>query len=311
MNPMPTPPRRAGFTLIELAMVVALLALLATLAISKYGGIRDSSARQVSAVNLQGVSEAVGTYLAFHDGRGLDRLDALVPHGAGRVAGETFDYAADALYAGPAAPDPANRGLSDGLRGVLCAYGLSAAEAESLRRDLGLAHVLRHATRPGELDLRGDDGSYAPGWASVADANASACLAAAPTNGFAVAAVDPRRLAGALVYRAMGQPLPLATRDPDARNLSDADIPAALDASGGRLVAFGLGPGASLLGNSRGGLESCPHSEAIAPDRYRSYVLLVRLVHTAAGTCRAEFAGVIDPEGRPADAARRDLLAAP
>lgn len=302
------PHRRSGFTLIELAMVVALLALLATLAISKYGGIRDSSARQVSAVNLQGVSEAVGAYLAFHGGRGLDRLDALVPKDASSIAEEAFRYDGSApLYVGPRDATPSNRGLTDGLRSVLCAYGLSVAEATALRRDLGLSHVLRHATRPEDLDVRGDDGSYAPSWASITDPGASACIAVAPTNGFAVAAIDPRRLAGADIYRAMGQLVPLTTRDATERNLADADITDALDASGGRLVAFGLGQGASLLGNSRGGLETCPYSEAVAPENYRNYVLLVRLIHAPDGVCRAEFAGVIDPEGRAADAARRDL----
>ena len=304
-TPRSLPPN--GFTLIELAMVVALLALLATLAVSKYAGLRDSSARQVSAVNQRSVSESVGTYLAFNGGRGLDYLDALVPHRAAGVPGGTFEYGGGKLYAGPAVATPRNRGLSDGLRSVLCVYGLTAPEATALRRDLGLAHVLRHAVSAADLEATGSDGSLPPGWADPLRADASACIAVAPTNDFAVAAIDPRFEAGALIYQAMGQNLPLTRRQADGQNIADADVLAAIDASGGRLIAFGLGQRASLVGNSRGGLEVCPYSEAVAPDRYRNYILLVRLVHLPGTACRAEFAGVIDPEGRAADAAQRDL----
>ena len=300
-------PRSAGFTLIELAMVVALLALLATLAISKYSGVRDSSARQVSAVNQQSVSEAVGVFLAFNGGRGLDYLDALVPHRAGNVAEGRFEYGGAKLYAGPAVATPRNRGLTDDLRAVLAVYGLTAAEAGALRRDLGLSHVLRHAVSAADLDATGSDGSLPPTGSDPLRADASACVVATPTNGFAVAAVDPRFEAGARIYQAMGQHLPVTRRQADGQNIADADVLAAIDAAGGRLVAFGLGPRASLVGNSRGGLESCPYSEAVAPERYRNYILLVRLVHTAGDACRAEFAGAIDPEGRAMEGARRDL----
>ena len=298
---------RNGFTLIELAMVVALLALLATLAVSKYAGLRDSSARKVSAVNQRSVSESVGTYLAFNGGRGLDYLDALVPRGAASVPGGTFDYGGGKLYAGPAVATPRNRGLADGLRAVLAVYGLTAAEADALRRDLGLVHVLRHAVNSADLDATGSDGSLPPSWADPLRAETSACIVATPTNDFAVAAIDPRFESGALIYQAMGQHLPITRRQADGQNIADADVLSAIDASGGRLVAFGLGQRASIVGNSRGGLEVCPYSEAVAPDRYRNYILLVRLVHTSGTACRAEFAGAIDPEGRAADAARQDL----
>lgn len=300
------PSSRRGFTLIELAMVVALLAILSTLVISKFGGIRDTSVRQVSAVNQQGVSEAVGTFLAFNNGRGINYLDALIPCGAGSVAEATFDYSDAKLYAGPTTPTEKCRGLSDGLRDALCVYGLTKAEAAALKRDLGLEFVLRHAVKTSDLSDEGADGSLPPSFADILDPASSACHVERLTNAFAVAAVDARFETGALIYRAMGQNLPLEKRGGD-QNIADADVPKAVEAAGGKLVAFGLGPNATVIGSSRGGMESCPYSEALGPETYRNYVLLVRLVQTSPTTSRAEFAGAIGPDGQAMEGARRAL----
>lgn len=301
-----SPVSRRGFTLIELAMVVALLAILSTLVISKFGGIRDTSARQVSTVNQQGVSEAVGTFLAFNGGRGLNYLDALIPRGAGSVSEGKFDYTDAKLYAGPATASEKCRGLSDGLRDALCVYGLTKDEAAALKRDLGLEFVLRHAVKESDLSDEGADGSLPPSSADILDPASSACHVERLTNSYAVAAVDVRFETGALIYRAMGQNIPLEKRGAE-QNISDADAVDAVEAAGGKLVAFGLGLRASVIGSSRGGMESCPYSEALGPETYRNYILLVRLVRTSPTTSRAEFAGAIGPDGLAMEGARRAL----
>ena len=68
---------RKGFTLIELVMVIALIAIVSTLAVGRIGDMRRTAARKVSIANQQAVARAVETFISLHDGR-LDRLDWLM-----------------------------------------------------------------------------------------------------------------------------------------------------------------------------------------------------------------------------------------
>ncbi|MBQ4200140.1 MAG: type II secretion system protein, partial [Kiritimatiellae bacterium] len=54
---------KKAFTLIELLMVVALIAIVSTLAVSKLGGVREGAARKVSLANQKAVERAVEAYL--------------------------------------------------------------------------------------------------------------------------------------------------------------------------------------------------------------------------------------------------------
>ena len=61
---------KKGFTLIELLLVIALIAIVSTLAVTKLGGVREGSARKVSLANQQAVGRGVA--VAFAVGRGVD-----------------------------------------------------------------------------------------------------------------------------------------------------------------------------------------------------------------------------------------------
>ena len=65
---------KKAFTLIELLMVIALIAIVSTLAVSKLGGVREVSARKVSLANQKAVERAVEAYLV--NGGRLNRLDS-------------------------------------------------------------------------------------------------------------------------------------------------------------------------------------------------------------------------------------------
>ena len=54
---------KKGFTLIELVMVIALIAIVASLAVMKFGTLRERSARTVSLANQNAIDRAVSTYL--------------------------------------------------------------------------------------------------------------------------------------------------------------------------------------------------------------------------------------------------------
>lgn len=301
---------KKGFTLVELVMVVSIIAIITTLAVQRFGGMQRIAARKVSIANQQSVGRAVEAFLAVNGSAGLNRLDSLVNRGTS-PASEGFHYGAPAslgLYCGPtdrgalpqATVDAANMGLSDGLRGVLCGYALSVAEAGALR-DIGLTYVMRHETRADGLSAdKGDDGAY-PQVPDGLDPELSACFATTVTNRLLCAAINGTTEAGRAVYRDCGQELlPLDA----GGHYGEADALAEIEATGGPLVAFGLGPSCSIVGAASAGLDAAPYSEVLHGNRYRQYIVLFRL-RSADGACTAEFAGVLDPEGRTIRGARR------
>ena len=310
-----------GFTLIELILVIALLAIVSTLAVNKVGGIREGSARKVSLANQKAVERAVEAYLA-EDGA-LNRLDSLLVAGAGgaplsRTAESgafDFDGASRAgyLYRGPdddTVRETRNAGLSDGLRGPLCLYVLDAGQAAALGSRLGLRFVMAGTAYPDPAFRYGRDRAWGDGTAPESsdglDPNAAFCVATAVTNDMPVAAVNPKTNAGRAIYRACGQEL-LATEDDG--DYDEAAVLSEVAATGGPLLAFGLGDAASIVGKADAGLENAPSAPFAKKTEYSRYILLVRL-RTAAGRTIPEFAGVIDPDGntfRAAQAVLRNL----
>ena len=330
---------KKGFTLIELLMVVALIAIVSTLAVSKLGGVRETAARKVSLANQKAVERAVGAYLA--NGGRLNRLDSLVYAGdggrplAGSNEGEIdFSNASakangqgtdasdvDWLYMGPkeddadgAYRDSFNAGLAPELRKLLCKFTLDKAQADALNVRLGLRYVMsatawadaaetafpsQHYNR----DRAYGDGTV-PNASDGLDPNDSFCVATILTNGMVVAAVNPMTDLGRTVYQACGQEL-LNTKN-WGESYTEGEVRAELAANGGPLLAFGLGDGASIVGKADAGLESVP-SATFAQKRYYSrYVLLFRLKTIDSGSVSQtlpEFAGVIDCEGNTVRAA--------
>lgn len=313
-----------GFTLIELLMVVALIAIVATLAVTKVGGIRESSERKVSLANQKAVERAVEGFLAFSR-KGIDRLDSLIDDEVPRASGEGFfdpqgtsmSATGPGFYMGPddkGFPLPeiyADRssGLTPALvNQVLTPYALSSAEVYALANH-GYRYVLRHATRASssprdEYGERGDDGAYLTDDAEAAlDPAASACIPRAFTNGMVVAAISPFTPMGREIYRSCGAQLLDTKRTAAEYRASAQEAIDEVKAAGGALLAFGLGDRATIIGDPQGGLESAPF--ATYPNRkyYSRYILLFR-VDTSTRAGNIVFSGVIDPCGNTESAAR-------
>ena len=81
---------KKGFTLIELVMVIALIAIVSTLAVGKIGDLRRTASRKVSVANQLAVGRAVETFLSVHNGK-LNRLDWLMDAETPRGAGSSED----------------------------------------------------------------------------------------------------------------------------------------------------------------------------------------------------------------------------
>ena len=318
---------RGGFTLIELLMVVALIALVATMAVTKIGGLRGPSERKISLANQKAVERAVEGYVAFAR-RGIDRLDSLIdeevqesdqtgffdPQGSTMSAtGSGFWQGPDDLgYPLPEIYSEKCSGLTPAMVSqVLTPYALSENEAYSLA-NRGFKYVLRHATRAKEspraaYNEKGDDNAYLPDDETLAlDPNRAACIPRAFTNGMVVAAISPFTPMGREIYRGCGANL-LPNRETAADYIAAAeDVKAEVAAAGGALLAFGLGDDASIVGDPQGGIESAPVAAYPNKKFYSRYILLFRVdASTRAG--EVEFAGVIDPCGNNERAARNAI----
>ena len=312
---------KKAFTLIELLMVVAIIAIISTLAVNKVGGLKETSARKVSIANQKAVERGVESYLSL-EGNRLNKLDSLfgaqmggVERGAGDGFGATIvtNLPSGGFYLGPTdqgvpAPDAIaerNSGLCSTLTDVFCYYSLNQSETDGLITRIGLKYLLFHnlyanpsdeaALTPYRVYGTGDDGTI-PSETNGLDPEQSACIVRSVTNEMYVAAINPKTNRGRAIYRAFGQDL-IARYETDAE-YSDSEVKEDVALTGGPLIAFGLGDNATLIGNAKAGLDDAP-SATFTPNRhYRRYILLFRL-RTAPGVASVipEFAGVLDCEG--------------
>ena len=328
---------KKGFTLIELLMVIALIAIVSTLAVNKLGGVRESSARKVSFASQKSVGRAVEAFLAA--GGRLNRLDSLVYAQSGGApifnshAGD-FDFSGgyasstvpeglgtDWLYSGPKEDDPdgayrdtRNAGLMPDLRRVLCPYSLSEAEVRALDTTMGLRYVMAHtayadaaassypAAHYPKARTYGD--GTVPNASDGLDPNDSACVATILTNSMVVAAVNPMTDLGRTIYQACGQELMNTLNW--GQSYDETKVRAEVAAAGGPLVAFGLGESASIVGKSDAGLENAPRATFANKKFYSRYILLLRLKKVGSGSVSKaipEFAGVLDCKGNTLRAA--------
>ena len=320
---------KKAFTLIELLMVIALIAIVSTLAVSKLGGVREVAARKVSLANQKAVERAVEAYLV--NGGRLNRLDSLLYAGDGGapLTGGTegdFDFTAvstaesrNGLYLGPSDDESArieqNSGITPDLQKILCLYTLNRAQAEALNTRLGLRHVMAatayaDAAQTAFPSLHYDkDRAYGDGTVPNAsdglDPNASFCVATLVTNSMRFVAINPMTDLGRTVYQACGQEL-MNTKS-WGETYTESEVRAEVAAKGGPLLAFGLGDAASIIGKSDAGLEDAPYATFVQKRYYSRYILLFRLKTIGAGSVSQvipEFAGVIDCEGNTVRAAQ-------
>ena len=322
---------KKAFTLIELLMVIAIIGIISTLAVSKLGGVREAAARKVSLANQKAVERAVEAYLAS-DGR-LNRLDSLLYAGDGGVpiTGGTerdFDFTAvstaegrNGLYMGPSADadesvrEQHNGGLTPELQKVLCLYTIDKTQAEALNTRLGLRHVMA-ATAYADMAATAFPGMHyskdrpygdgtVPNASDGLDPNDSFCIATTVTNSMRFAAINPMTDLGRTIYQACGQEL-MNTKN-WGETYTESEVRAEVAANGGPLIAFGLGESASIIGKADAGLENAPHSTHVQKRFYSRYILLFRLKTVGSGSVSQvipEFAGVIDCEGNTFRAAQ-------
>ena len=309
---------KRAFTLIELLMVIAIIAIISTLAVSKVGGVREAAARKVSLANQKAVERGVEAFLV--SGGLLNRLDNLfyadcsadAEQGANATVGSRIVFDAqtvgdETLYFGPsnvgsldaAAVSEQNSGLHPDLMKLLCMYRLNEAEAAALRERLGLKYVVRHYEKAEGYPsyngyAHGDDGSV-PGASDGLDPNLAACITKSVTNGLLVAAINPASREEYLSTKQWNE------------TYAESEVRAEVNLKGGLLLAFGLNDLASIVGNPNAGLESVPYATYVQKKYYSRYILLFRLKTAGSGSVASitpEFVGALDCCGNTIRAAQ-------
>lgn len=319
---------RAGFTLVELLVVVAILAIVASFAISQFSTTQKTSAEKVSIANQEAVNRAVQSYLMLNGGTGLNYLDSLIDWGTALGTAGTFNTNLNStttvggVYRGPkqvsfsdaSAPGATaveqNHGISSDLASKVCVYYLSASDVAALKK-LGLTRAIYfnyttlHASSRGGLTVTPDMEIIDGGPAFRVEHAPS--FGVALTNGTPVLAIKPS-VANAGLYKAFGARLYATNGVAGANGVVPApttDAEAAAAASGKVLLLFGLGEDSTMVGARNGGLDNAPRCEALDFSYYRQYLLVVRCMGgPSAMSAGAEFAGVLDPKGQTVSDAR-------
>ena len=301
---------KKGFTLIELIMVIAILAIISTLAVNRYGNLREKSARTVSLANQSAIGRAVDAFLAANPDGKIDYLDSLLRYnkeiGNGKGFQDSDKKLADLAYRGLGERSGVNysdinAGLTPRLfdfQPVFTPYSLSADEVSRLaNRDFKF--LMHHADWSTEVPPHGDDlALVSTNEATLLDPHKSACIARSVTTGMVVCAISPFTKNGRDIYRDCGQKLLDLDGITDASGKAtnrDAAIEQ-VKATGGALLAFGLGADSTIIGNGLAGLESVPLATYPVKKYYRQYILLFH-VDTSTPAGRLDFRGVLDPCG--------------
>lgn len=331
--------KNGGFTLVELVLVVAVLAFIATMAVGKFGDVRRDAAKKTNLANIANIQRAVNTALAMTNNvRGMfnyseSLVDANCGNGpAGAGAWEEGGYLI------PSGGSWTNGGYVAGIYAGVKASGGNAnaagvstgvdPEVESVRKNnMGLkcerSFIVRYAST-NEVKALADAGvevllyhNWLSGQSKVAQSSCGRTLDSdlstrngGPGQRPDMSAFFPVRLRG-------GEPL--AVLDPATTVAKNAylsfgyDYPSDTSNLSGkmdyfrvaglpRLVCFGLGRSSDLTARL---FETPPRDNALDSCFYRNYLLVFSMKNGTGNTGNTvRFEGVLDPEGNPAKQAQ-------
>lgn len=324
---------RSAFTLIELILVIAILALVASIGIGKFGDLRAKSARRVNVYNMQQLTRAAQTYVMSLDSFSgiFDKMESLLDiDEGGKWTGTpgTYDWTLNSLtaipgiYMGPKrvsdiknasgdGPDTTNQtldqqrkqnqGLTAGLQNKLGVYYLTEANVKKFKEG-GISDYLLHNYVAGQSALFGftenEDGTPLENGGPGFRADMSAFYKVALTNGSPVAVLNPSKSAD--VYRALGVDLGL-TKEQQALTPEEIVSQGLLTH---RLIVFGLGRTSTFARNA---LDSVPRCEVVGKEYYRNYLMVFKQRIGGNSPQTLVFAGILDANGKAIEGARYDM----
>ena len=331
-----------GFTLIELVLVVAVLAIITAIAIGKFPDIKKSAARKANVANIKNITRTINTELAASEGttsRGMfDYAEALIdvdgtqvpkgPEGTYVWNTQWYDGAGGVIpgiYCGIksagvvanaagvttgvaqslASAHESNVGL-DAFAGSLGMYYLTAKEAGSLY-DAGVSVVSYHNYSNGQ--------SKNLGWASSEWAGAAWGLHAAgggPGQRPDLSACYPAVLTNGMAVAVLN-PAKCASvyRDLGLDYGATAGVDGLDDSQPDTYFAKGICKRLVVVGMGRDCaattkyFENMPRCSTLDKKHYRNYLLVFQMNNGQGNSgTTATFAGVIDPQGNTAKQAQ-------
>ena len=275
--------QQRGFTLLEVLMVVAMLAIVGGVIIASYGGLEDKTARGTAVHTMSAVENAFRVYAASESAlpNNLESLLAATPTSPTYVAAELDNAATDA---------------TGGVHAAILAHAL---EDELLITELDPAPLLAAGiTKVRYLDLKGNGSG---GELDIKDADGQTTSVGnimqitIPAHAFE----SPRpgnknRGRGYYVSLSAGTSVPFAVWNPGANGYNNVKV-------GGRpdsvLICLGLGNASSLIGEGVfANLGHAPYYGGVHKHEYNHYIALIDVSGSI-----AKVVAVVDSRGHFAD----------
>lgn len=335
---------RGGFTLIELIMVIAILAIISSLAITKFIDLKEKSANRVNISSMQNLQRAIETYIISADQKiGLfSQMDALIDVGAGgswRGTAGQYDFSdkikaigpegIPGIYRGPksvttirdgggteVSPSTQslekqrerNQGITKNLADLLGIYYLKDREVQTLK-DYGVSTYLLHNYTAGQAFefhfQSGDDNMPLVNGGPGFRVHQTPFYPSILTNGSPVAVINPAT--GLNVFKAMGYD-PHFDKDVmdriKDRSQDKAELGKALYDEGKISTRLICFGLGSECNFAQKALDTVPRSEVLGREYYSQYILVFMQKTSGREGYKVSFAGVLDPEGNCIDDAR-------
>ena len=271
--------KNSGFTLLEVLMVIAMLAIVGGAIITSYGGLEDKAAKGTATHSIAAVEEAFRLFAATEGGLpdNLESLVAATPTSPNYEAALLDNSATDATG-----------GVSAGLLGSKIAGKFTYVDTDPANL------VAAGMTKIRYLDLKGNG---AGGTLDIKDADGNATTVGnilditIPAHAFeAPRPTNKNRGRGYFVNLVAGTTVPMAVWAPGNNGYNNVKVGGN---PGAVLVGLGLGNASSLIGDGVfTNLGHAPFYGNVAKHEYNHYVALVDI-----SVSPAKLIAVLDSRG--------------
>lgn len=295
-----------GFTLVEMLIVLALIAIVSTLAIIMLGSSQQEAAETANIANLKRLTSAIQTYRVMHANALPNKFDSLFRSDANpsMAADQTvtigftsqdFFYSTNTIvqlyYCGLDKNDDWTADDGAYFKGLnnhnTTGFGNSLAVARLTQTDVDTLKAVGITTVE---DLSPDADAF--------HGNPTAVERTLAAGGY-VAIVNPKATRnGQQVYKDFGVDLSSTNSYPRAAggDLNDTGIANALKVK--RFFVFGIGPSTTWLGDQKSGLQDVPECGIVLDGYYNRFFLVVALPGGPNDATLAYPAGVLDSTGK-------------